>query len=491
MPEQVPPYVSYLLLHEATGEFKLIPPTGAGNVRLPGSKVSRSARPWFVPVFPKIGMDPRKGGLHYRPMDFPRYQTTTLPNGLRIGTVELPDRRVAALGVWTGTGSRHEPARLAGVAHLVEHMVFKGTTRRSARKISLDIEGVGGELNAFTSEDHTCYHAVVPANRLATAADVLADIFLHARYSDRDCRREKEVILEEIQMYRENPGQHVEDLLSAAVWPDHPLGRIITGSPASLEKLGAPELREWTGRTHVAANTVLAVASPWPHEQVVKLLEPIFGSLPAGKSPRALPFPARRAPARRTESRDTEQTHLALGFRTPGRRHASRHATRLLSVIAGEAMGSRFFHALREQRGLCYAVHTETDVFEETGLFEVYTAVENGKLEAASRALGRELNRLITHPPKSPELARAREFALGQQDLWFESTVNQMNWVGECLLWHGRVVPPEAARVRLGAVTPAEIAATAERILRPAKAAVAIIGPEADHAPVRKWLNES
>lgn len=421
-------------------------------------------------------------------MDSPRHQTSTLPNGLRIGTVELPDRRAAALGLWTGTGSRHEPARLAGVAHLVEHMVFKGTARRSARKISLDIEGVGGELNAFTSEDHTCYHAVVPAARLAIAADVLADIFRHARYSERDCRREKEVILEEIQMYRENPGQHVEDLLSEAVWPRHSLGRIITGTPASLARLGPVELREWTGRTHVATNTVLAVASPWPHAEVVEKLRPLFASLPAGKPARTIAYPTRRPTARRCEARETEQSHLALGFRTPGRRHPSRHATRLLSVLAGEAMGSRLFHALREQRGLCYAVHTETDVFEETGLFEVYTAVENGKLEAATRALGRELTKLVTHPPKEAELARAREFALGQQDLWFESTVNQMNWVGECLLWHGRIVVPDVARARLRAVTPGEVAASAARILQPRKAALAIIGPEAKSAPIENWL---
>jgi predicted Zn-dependent peptidase len=421
-------------------------------------------------------------------MESLRHQTSTLPNGLRIGTVELPDRRVAALGVWTGTGSRHEPARLAGVAHLVEHMVFKGTARRSARKISLDIEGVGGELNAFTSEDHTCYHAVVPADRLDTAADVLADIFRNARYSERDCRREKEVILEEIQMYRENPGQHVEDLLSEAVWPDHPLGRIITGTAASLARLGGAELREWTDRTHVAANTVLAVASPWPHDEVVKKLRPLFGSLPVGKPARALPFPVRRATASRRETRETEQTHLALGFRIPGRRHPSRHATRLLSVLAGEAMGSRLFHALREQRGLCYAVHTETDVFAETGLFEVYTAVETGKLEAATRALGRELGKLVTHPPKQAELARARAFALGQQDLWFESTVNQMNWVGECLLWYGRVLAPDAARARLLAVSPAEVAASAARTFRTRKPALALIGPHANTAPVEKWL---
>lgn len=424
-----------------------------------------------------------------RRMESIRHQTSTLPNGLRIGTVELPDRRVAAMGLWTGSGSRHEPARLAGVAHLVEHMVFKGTARRSARKISLDIEGVGGELNAFTSEDHTCYHAVVPADRLTTAADVLADIFHHARYSERDCRREKEVILEEIQMYRENPGQHVEDLLSEAVWPDHPLGRIITGTSTSLARLGSAELREWTHRTHVAANTVLAVASPWPHDEVVEKLRPLFSSLPKGQPDRALPFPTRRACASRRETRDTEQTHLALGFRIPGRRHPGRHATRLLSVLAGEAMGSRFFHALREQRGLCYAVHTETDVFEDTGLFEIYTAVENGKLEAATRALGREIQRLISHPPGKTELARARAFALGQQDIWFESTVNQMNWVGECLLWYRQIVNPDAARARLLAVTPTEVADAAVRVFRTRKPAIALIGPHAATAPIETWLD--
>lgn len=418
------------------------------------------------------------------------YDQGMLPNGVRIGTACLPERASAAMGVWTGTGSRHEPARLAGVAHLVEHMVFKGTARRSARKVTLDIEGVGGELNAFTSEDHTCYHAVVPARRLPDAADVLADIFRHARFGERDCRREKEVILEEIQMYRENPGQHVEDLLSAAVWPGHPLGRVITGTAETLDGLGQGELREWTMRTHVGCNTVIAVASPWSHAEVMKLLTPLFGPLPRGRMPVARKFPSNRATATVVDARDVEQTHLALGFRTPGRRHRLRFALRLLSVALGETMGSRLFHALREKRGLCYAVHSETDVFDETGLFEIYTAVENGKLEQAVRALGGELARAVARPPTGKELAMAKEFTLGQQALWFESTVNQMNWVGESLLWHEKVLPAKLATEKLLAVDGAAMAETAARLLRPDKAALAVIGPKAESAPVGTWLVE-
>lgn len=422
-------------------------------------------------------------------MDVPAYQHSVMPNGLRVGTATLPGRNSASIGLWIGSGSRHEPAAVAGVAHLVEHMVFKGTARRSSRRISLDIEGVGGELNAFTSEDHTCYHAVVPAARLGGAADVLADIFSHARFSARDCAREKEVILEEIQMYRENPGQHVEDMLSAAVWPAHPLGRLITGTARSLSHLGPDDLHAWTRRAHVAANTVVAVASPYSHAEVLAMLTPLFGNLPRGNPPRSRPFKsAARAPLVLADTRETEQTHVALGFRTPGRRHRHRFALRLLSVALGETMGSRLFHSLREKRGLCYAVHSETDVFEETGVFEIYTAVENGKLEAALRALAGELSRAVAQAPSGKELAMAKEFTLGQQSLWFESTVNQMNWVGESLLWHGAVFPEAKARKKLLAVTGADMAAVAAAVFHPRRAALAIIGPHARSAPARDWL---
>jgi predicted Zn-dependent peptidase len=332
---------------------------------------------------------------------------------------------------------------------------------------------------------------VVPAPRLADAADVLADLFRNARFSQTDLAREKQVILEEIQMYRENPGQHVDDLLSSALWPGHPLGRLITGTPRSLAALTTADLRAWTDRNHTAANALVAVASPLDHHEVIALLIPLFSALPAGKPAKARRFtrPSRK-PAVLTDTRDDiEQTHVALGFRTPGRNHHGRHALRLLSVALGETMGSRLFHSLREQRGLCYSINSETDLFDETGLLEIYTAVENSRLEAAMRALGTELNRVRTQPPRGRELIRAREFTLGQQALWFESTTNQMNWVAESLLNHPAIVSPESVVKKLLAVTPEHIAAAAGSILRPSRAAAAIIGPAAATSPLFSWLD--
>ena len=426
-------------------------------------------------------------------MELAQYQLTTLPNGLRVGTACLPGRQSAAAGIWCGAGSRHETRTQSGVAHLVEHMVFKGTARRSARKISLDIEGVGGELNAFTSEDHTCYHAVVPAHRLPDAADVLVDLYRNARFSARDCRREKQVILEEIQMYRENPSQHVDDMLSAALWPDHPLGKLITGTPESLEALQIEDLSAWTEAHHVGSNTVFAVASPWSHAEVLSCLRPWLESLPTGKPPVMQPYRRLARPARvLSDTRDIEQTHVALGFRTPGRHHSGRFALRLLSVILGETMGSRLFQALREKRGLCYSVNTETDVFAETGLLEIYTAVESSRLEPAMRALGKEVHKVLAQAPTGKELERAKEFTLGQQAIWFESTTNQMHWVAESLLGHGSIHSAEASREKILGVTSADLAAIAARIFQPDRAAAAIIGPEeypksAPH-PLMEWL---
>ena len=421
----------------------------------------------------------------------PLYQTTTLSNGLRIGTACLPGREVAAVGLWASVGSRHEPARQAGIAHFIEHMAFKGTGRRSAHRIALDIEGIGGEINAMTGEDHTVYHAVVPADHLAAAADVVVDLFRGARLSAADFRRERQVIVEEIQMYRENPGQHVDDLLSEALWPGHPLGRLITGSPADLARMTPETLRSWYERTHTAGQTVVAVAGPQPHAEVVAMLEKLLSDLPAGRPLRPKPFTRRlRAPVVLTDERDLEQAHAAVGFRTPGQRSARRFALRLLSVLLGETMGSRLFQGLRERRGLCYAVNSEIDLFDEIGLLAIYTATEEGKLRPSLRALAAELERLRAAPPGRAELARTKEYLLGQQALWFESTANQMQWVGDCLRTHGHLVDPSRARTALAAVEAAEVHALSQDVFRPGHGALAVVGPcgaPADLAAALGW----
>lgn len=417
------------------------------------------------------------------------YQATTLPSGAILGTACLPDRPVAALGIWTRMGSRYEAASQGGLAHLLEHMVFKGTARRSARRLVMDIEGVGGEVNALTSEDHAVYHAVVPAPHLGRAADVLADLFLHARLDPRDLVKERAVIEEEIQMYRENPGQHVEDLLSEALWPGLPLGRSITGSAETLAGLGVEDLEAWRGLAHAGSNVVAGVASPWSHDQVMKVLGPRLEALPRGRTASAKPVVRhRRRPRVRLDTRPLEQSHAALGFRTPGLHDRRRFALALLSVLLGETMGSRLFQALRERRGLCYTIQSDLDFFDDVGVLAIYTGVEGGRLPAALRALGNELEKVCHRPVGVAELRRAKEFLLGQQAVWMESTHNQMQWVGDCLRSHGRILDPERTRQAVWDVTATQLQAVATDLLVPGHAALAVVGPDDDEAALRDAL---
>jgi len=416
------------------------------------------------------------------------FQHSNLANGIRVGTATLPDRAVMALGIWTPYGSRHESPEQSGVAHFLEHMVFKGTAKRGARRISLEIEGAGGEINAFTSEDHTCYHLTVPAGRFASAAGVLADVYSNPRLHPRDFRQEKQVILEEIQHYRENPGQHVEDLLSEALWPRHGLGRLITGTPETLAGITPGDVADWHRRSHGADTAVVAAAGPWPHTKVVELAERLLGGLPRNQAPPPTPVAPLRGPSFRLESRPLEQSHLAIGFRTPGRHHPLRHAIRLLSVMCGESMGSRLFQELRERRGLCYSVHTETEWFEDTGVFEIQTALDSDRIEEACRALARELARLREQPPTRRELDRAKEYALGQQALWIEATPHLMTWTGECLLQHGKVFPPEDAQARMLATTPEAVHRAARQLFTPTRTAVAAVGGELSRKHLAEWL---
>jgi predicted Zn-dependent peptidase len=418
----------------------------------------------------------------------PVYASSRLSNGLLLGTAELPGRESAAAGVLASSGSRHEPEACGGLTHFVEHMVFKGTRRRSARRIALDIEGCGGDLNAHTSEDHTFYHATVPAIRLPRALDVLADLLLEARHAPADFRRERGVILEEIQMVKENPGQQIDDLLAEALWPEHPLGRPITGTRETLATITPEILRAWAAACHVADNCLLAVAGPMPHAEVRALAEAVLGAMPNGRPPRALPWRGRaRKPRIRIDDRPLEQAHAALGFRTHGQRSAGRFALRLLSAVLGETMGSRLFQNLRERRGLCYSVSSEIDLFDDAGLLAITIALDPAALPAALAAIRTELAALAARAPGRAELARAREFLLGQQSLWFESTANQMQWVADCLRCHHRIIPPADARAALARVTADQVQAAAAACT-PGMAALAIVGPAPEPAALAAAL---
>lgn len=419
------------------------------------------------------------------------FETTKLANGVVIATSEMPHMQSVCTGFWALVGARHEPARHNGIAHFVEHVLFKGTGTRSPSDILTEVEGAGGTVNAFTEQDHTCYYAKVAADKLPEVTDVLADMYLRSVFPMAEVEREREVIGEEIVMYAEQPGQHVEDLLSAAAWPGSPLGRPITGTAASLAHTGRDDLLHFVRANYCGKNTLVTVAGRVTHGDVVDLLEPLLASLPGGARPRWRKFvPGGHGGGVRVvvDCRDIEQAHLYFGFHAPGRSVAERFVLKILSVLLGENMSSRLFQSLREERGLCYSVQSDLTLLQETGLFSVYAGVDGADAEGALKLAGRELRRIARRPPSKKELQKAIDYTVGMLRLSLESTTQQMFWLGESLIAHGRVCGPEVVCERLAAVTPAEVTSLAARLFRPENLALAAVGPCPDPAGLRSAL---
>ena len=421
---------------------------------------------------------------------------TTLPNGARIATIEMPHMQSVSVGIWAAVGGRYEPKAVCGISHFIEHLMFKGTEKRSARKITEAVEGLGGYLNAFTTEDHTCYYAKAGAAHLRTVCDVLGDMYLHSRFAPAEIEKEREVIREEILMYLDNPGQHVQELLSDALWPDHPLGRPLTGTVKSISGLNRETFLEFKDKNYNGRTTIVTVAGKATHQQVLELMGPVLCALPVGQAARfakAKPVPAsdgknKGGPGRiLVQKHELEQTHVALGFHAFGRRDERRYALKLLSVILGENMSSRLFQKLRERHGFCYSIQSGVVSLEDAGALTIFAGLDPAKLEKALKLTLEEIERIMERPPSRSELKKAQDYTIGQTLMGLESTSNQMTWMGESILSYGKVLPPEEAERRLLAVTPEEVRAVAKVCLQRSRLAMAIVGPVPDEEVIRGW----
>lgn len=403
---------------------------------------------------------------------------TRLPGGVTVVTAAMPHMASVSLGLWVATGGRHEPAELNGVAHFIEHMLFKGTRRRSAQRISQDVEGLGGYLNAFTSEEHTCFYSKALHGRVETLVDVLFDMLTASRFAPEDIRKEREVIREEVAMYLDQPAQHVQELINATMWPGHALGRPLTGTFATLDRIRRADLVGFLGRHYTAPALVVAAAGRLEHAAIVDAVARHGRGLGPGPAPAAAPYTGGDAgPRVRLHRKAAEQTQLALGSRTCSRRDDRRFALRLLNVVLGENMSSRLFQRLREDRGLAYNVYSTPSHWEDVGDLVISAGVDTDKLEPALRLVARELRRLREEKVPAAELRRARDYALGQVDLGLENTESHMMWLGETVLTTGRVLPAENLKARLAAVTAAEIQAAARAFFRPERLGLALVSP--------------
>jgi predicted Zn-dependent peptidase len=412
---------------------------------------------------------------------FANVQLTTLPNGVRVISSALAHVQSVAMGIWLGAGSRHETKAQGGASHFLEHLLFKGTPKRSALAISQAVEGRGGYLNAFTQQESTCYYARAGFDRLEPSFDVLADMVLNAKCTEADVEKERQVILEEMLMYRDQPHHYVQELLEESVWPAHPIGRAIIGTEASVGGMTAADIRAYKAEKYVPSSMVVAFAGSVDHARCVDLVAAYFAAMPRGRKPRAVRFDnAARQVHGKGLAREIEQTHLALGIRLFGRHDEQRHVLRVLNTVLGENMSSRLFQVVREKHGLAYSINSGTQHFEDTGVLQISAGLDRRRSAKALDLVLREMDRLRISPVGAGELRRAKDYLVGQLRLGLESTSHQMMWIGDNILSYGRFIDPAETIAAIQQVTAHDIQVLAGACFLPERMSVALITPMND-----------
>ena len=417
------------------------------------------------------------------------YHITRLPNGLRLATAELPHMASVSLGIWSAVGSRCEREGETGISHFLEHMLFKGTRRRSAAQISQEVEGLGGYINACTSEESTCYHARAHADQAAKLMDVLADMYLNPVFDRQEITRERRVIKEEIAMTLDQPSQHVLELSDESLWPDQPLGRSIAGDERTLNRTRRRELAGFHARHYVSGSTVVVAAGDIRHRDLLDLAKRLAKRIPTGN--RSSWFPAvngQTRPEIKLFTRDMEQTQFALGIRTCSRHDPRRFALRLANVILGENMSSRLFQSIREEHGLAYSIYSTPNFYHDTGSLTIAAGLDTAHTQKALKLTLDELRRLRDKSPGAAELRRARDYLIGQLELSLESTESQMNWVGEQLLGFDKIIPPDEIKARLNEIRPGDIRRVASDFFRPERLCLSLVSPLKSNRGLRKLI---
>jgi predicted Zn-dependent peptidase len=420
---------------------------------------------------------------------------SVLPGGLRIVTETLPTVRSATFGIWAGVGSRDETPSLNGATHYLEHLLFKGTKRRSALEISSVIDAVGGEMNAFTAKEYTCYYARVLDRDLPLAIDVVCDMLTGSLIRQEDIDAERGVVLEEIAMTEDDPGDQVHDLFATALLGDSPLGRPVLGTVDTINALSRDQVARFYRKHYDPTHLVVAAAGNIDHDTVVREVRSAFESAGALRDPDAQPMPPRSG-ARTIRSngrielldRRTEQAHVVLGMPGLSRHDDRRWALGVLNTALGGGMSSRLFQEVREKRGLAYSVYSYTSSFADSGLFGVYAGCQPKKVHEVLKICRDELNQVAEHGLGDEELARAIGQFSGSTVLSLEDTGALMNRIGKSELCWGEQMSVDATLERIAAVTPEEVRAVARDVLgqRPS---LAVIGPLKDKQAAR--LNEA
>jgi predicted Zn-dependent peptidase len=399
-----------------------------------------------------------------------------LSNGIRVVTERMPEARSVSVGAWVTVGARDEPGELAGASHFLEHLLFKGTPTRSARDIAEAFDAVGGEVNAFTSYEHTTYLARLPAEHLAMGLDVLGDVLTQPAFRPDEVDAERQVILEEILMHLDMPDSHVHVLLSEALFPGHALGREVLGTRETVEAAGRGQIADFFGHWYRPRNVTVVAAGQLDHQALVDQLEASLGTLAGGEPPvRERP---QAAPLGEpvVHGEDIEQVHVALGWRGLHHLDDDRYALGVVNQILGGGMASRLFQEVREQRGLCYSVYSWTQTYQDAGSAGVYAGTNPARLPELMAVLDDELGKLVANGVTEAELNRAKGCIEGSTVLNLETSEDRMIRLGRSLVTRGEVLTVDEQLARLRAVTADDAARVAEKIFGSPRS-LAVVGP--------------
>ena len=403
---------------------------------------------------------------------------TRLDSGLRVVTEHLPGLRSAAVGFWVGTGSRDEPDSIAGASHFLEHLLFKGTESRRAAEIAEAVESCGGDMNAFTGQEVTAFYVRVPDRHLALALDILSDIVWSPALRVDEVESERQVILEEIRMRDDTPDDLVHEVFAGALFPDHPLGREVAGTQATITAMHRDQIAEYHAAHYQPSNVVVAVAGNVDHDTVVAQVAAAQPTMPHDRPARRNGADVADAERLAVVERPLEQTHVVLGTRALRRDDPDRFALAVIDQVLGGGMSSRLFQEVREKRGLAYSVFSYRSAFEETGSLAVYCGTAPERVDEVLEVVRGELDRLVSDGGISDrELGSAKGHLTGSLALSLESSSSRMHRIGRSELTMGEIPSLDFVVEQVERVTPADVGRVIDRVLGSGHRTLAVVGP--------------
>lgn len=398
-----------------------------------------------------------------------------LKNGIRIIMEEMPSYRSVSIGVWIRVGSMYENKQTNGMAHVIEHMLFKGTKNRTAADIANEMTALGGNMDAFTCKDCTCYYAKTLDIYAKEAMDILGDMISHSLFDEKELKKELGVILEEIDMYEDSPEDLVHEHLQMEVWKDHPLGFLISGEKEVVSKFDRQQLMEFFNKYYVGKNIVISVAGHFDADEMTGWIQAFFGNIPEGQRSDPGPVPDFHPVVWKRE-KDIEQNHLCVAFDCCSILSDERYVMTVANNILGGNMNSRIFMKIRDELGLTYAIYSYGSSYEQTGLFQIYAAMQPSQTEQVLKEIFKEIDRGIKNGISREELDIAIRQIQAELILGYESSYNRMSSLGKSLLLHDRVITLEEELEHIRQVTEEDVRRFFEKYLKKDQCSIAVVG---------------